>query len=477
MRTLTRGAPPIDPVGRRTGVRRAWSGAAAAVFALLAAAAPATALQVALPLRPLPGIGGCVRSALAPDLGGCPRTTPILDGAAGLALLDGGTRLAVAAPESDAVTFLTRTPGSGSLASGPCVSRAAVAACAAHAPGLGGAQALLASGGLLDVGSIDDRAVVALRGSTVVGCVAALAVRGCALRDPALAHVAALASSPDGRTIYAATYGDDPGADSVVALSQTNRSERPVARGRRGKLRRPRRPRPVLAPVPGPRGCVQSLGPTAATCAFRASGLQGLVGIAVSPDGRSVYTVSSVSSAIVRFVRNRSTGGIVPQECAGDASRVGAGDVPCAVRIAGLRGAAAVVVSPDGRFVYVASSDPGGVVTFVRNPASGSLSPVPGPDGCLSALPLTGCTTVPELRGARALALGPGGGELDVAAQGSNAVVVLRRVAGTGGLVRMPGPLTVISGWPGGIASLARFGPQLYATSPVDDGVIVLVRR
>ncbi len=458
MHDLSSSPGQIAPRRRRRGPgaggRRALlTVAVAAVLAL--AAQPAAALQTAAPLQAAGGAGGCVRDVFAPNLGGCPRPAPGLDGADAVALVDGGRHLAVAAPGSDAVTFLARTPGSGALARGFCISAPGVRGCPLHAVGLHGAAALAPSAGALDVGSHDDRAVVALHGPAVIGCISAAPIPGCALRDGALGHVAGLAVSPDGRTVYAASYGGDPGRDTVVALTQ-----RPARRSIR-----------LLQPVAG--GCAQSLGPGGAWCP-RTTGLQGAVAVAVSPDGRSVYTAASVSSAVVHFVRNPATGAINAAECVGDATRVGAGDTPCAVRVPGMRGAAAIAVSPDGSVVYVASSDPGAVVALARDPATGALRPLGGATGCLTAYALPGCTTVPALRGAAALAFAPGGRELDVAAPGADAVVPLQRDA-AGGL-SAPAAVAAVAPVLNGIGALAPFGRQLYGASAVDDGVIVLQR-
>jgi len=449
-----------QPLARRRRRAAAVCGLLACAIVLATGAASAPALQIAAPLGSFGAPGGCVRDWSATDLGGCPRASSALQDAAALALVDRGRHVAVAAPGSDAVAFLRRTPGSGALAHGFCVSGPGDRSCPAHAAGLHGADALAADSGMLDVGSIDDRAVVVLRGGAQAGCVSAGPVPGCALRDRALGHVAALAVSPDGRLVYAATYGGDPGEDTIVALRQRTGGARSGS--------------PVLRPLGGPGGCAQSLGPGAARC-VRVSGLQGAVAVAVSPDGRSVYAASSVSSALAQFTRNGASGAITPAGCVGDTTSVGADDAPCATRTPGLRGADAVLVSPDGRSVYVASADPGAVLAFTRDPASGALRQIAGPGGCLVAFAIAGCTTAPELRGARALSLAPGARELDVAAPGADAVVPLTRDPASGALSAPAwGPIDV----PGlaGVGALASFDGELYGASAVDGGVIALRR-
>ena len=79
-----------------------------------------------------------------------------------------------------------------------------------------------------------------------------------------------------------------------------------------------------------------------------------------------------------------------------------------------------VVVSPDGRFVYVASFGNHAIAIFARNRRTGRLTQLPGRRGCMHHQPNDPrphrCSPARALGGPVALALSPGGQNLYVAA-------------------------------------------------------------
>ena len=117
---------------------------------------------------------------------------------------------------------------------------------------------------------------------------------------------------------------------------------------------------PVALHALTPKGCIADVG-DAAGCGATAQGLNDAAGVAVSPDGGSVYAVSASDDAIVRF--DRAPGGaLTPAGCIADT-----GDAAgCATTAQGLDGAFGVAVSPDGASVYAVSFLDDAIVRFAR---------------------------------------------------------------------------------------------------------------
>ena len=165
--------------------------------------------------------------------------------------------------------------------------------------------------------------------------------------------------------------------------------------------------------------------------------------MAVSPDGKSVYVASTDSDAVVRLNRNTTTGAITqPAGTAGCISETGAG--PCADGH-GLDGANAVAVSPDGKSVYVASYASDAVVRLNRNTTTGAITQPAGTAGCISETGAGPCADGHALDGAYAVAVSPDGKSVYVASYGSDAVARLNRNTTTGAITQPAGTAGCIS--------------------------------
>ncbi len=231
----------------------------------------------------------------------------------------------------------------------------------------------------------------------------------------------------------------------------------------------------ALRPLPSGGGCWQSLpGSDCPTVA----GLEGASAIAISPDGRFVYVASEVSGAVRGFTRNGSTGALTPLY--GDGGCVSSGnyadmDKSCELKVPQLGGARSLALSPDGRELYVAAFSPGAVVTLGRNPSTGRLLALP--PNCLQAQADSSCPTGRTLlRGAAALALAPDGRVLYVLAEGADTLVELLRDPAEGTLTlsgETPVANDPLSG-PVAIA-LSPSGQNVYMASPFDNGVAALM--
>jgi 6-phosphogluconolactonase (cycloisomerase 2 family) len=113
-------------------------------------------------------------------------------------------------------------------------------------------------------------------------------------------------------------------------------------------------------------------------------GLDAPTGLALSPDGRSLYATSQFGSLEV-FRRNRRTGNLTATSCiAASRDTPGCTIIPAAKRLAdgtGLSGARGAVVSRNGRRLYVAAGADSSLAAFKRNTANGKLSYL----GCMTA--------------------------------------------------------------------------------------------
>ena len=153
--------------------------------------------------------------------------------------------------------------------------------------------------------------------------------------------------------------------------------------------------------------------------------LGGAAAVAVSPDGRNVYSAAYSSGGIAIFARNSETGGLRQIGCVRP--------VRTCTGMRALGGAVSVAVSPDGRNVYVASADADAVVSFSRDVDTGLLSPL----GCISDDGTDRlCVTGNALRGPYSIIVSPDGENVYVAAYNSNAVLTFDRNTATGQLTQ-----------------------------------------
>lgn len=190
-------------------------------------------------------------------------------------------------------------------------------------------------------------------------------------------------------------------------------------------------------------------------------GLAGVLAVAITPDGRNVYAVGPGGNAVAVFGRDPSTGALTEIEV----QRDGVGNVD------GLAYAAALAISPDGGFVYVAGSRDDAVAAFARDAATGKLT-------FLQAL-REGVGGVEGLRYARALAISPDGQFLYAAGQKSDAIAVFKRNTLTGWLtfVEVQHQQAASGGVVEPVAlTVSPDGGQLYAASYEQTAVLVFTR-
>jgi len=204
----------------------------------------------------------------------------------------------------------------------------------------------------------------------------------------------------------------------------------------------------ALEQLPGRLGCLSS-GKASNKLCGKARALKGAgpgVGsraIAISPDGRDVYVAASGADAIAVFDRNPVTGALTqPKGKRGCVAAVvanqGKGE-GCGVAI-GLLAPNSVAVSPDGRNVYATSRDGASVVTFHRNRKSGALKQLPpSASGCISGLPIPGCTTGRGVKWPDGELVSPDGKNVYVGDFAGNGVTSFSRAGKAGALTQLSG--------------------------------------
>jgi 6-phosphogluconolactonase (cycloisomerase 2 family) len=239
--------------------------------------------------------------------------------------------------------------------------------------------------------------------------------------DPVLALTApaALVASPDGRHVYAVSFGED--AVSVLARDAASGALAFVEAQRDGDA--------------GAAGVVHLVGPN---------------GAAASPDGTHLYVAATTDQAVVvfeigadgrlSFARRVQQGGVGP--------------------LARLRDPRSVAVSPDGRHLYVTCDD--AVLGFAR-----------APDGTLSG-PLA--ADLPGASGAEGIAIGADGRHVYVGGYALGQVVVYERDRPSGALALVD----VLANGDGPIAGLLGVdelalsfdGRDLYANGTLDSSLV-----
>jgi DNA-binding beta-propeller fold protein YncE len=262
-----------------------------------------------------------------------------------------------------------------------------------------------------------------------------------------------VAVSPDGRNVYATSP-----LDNTIAVFRRD--------ARTGTLRQLR----------GPGGC---LNPNGRYRCSRARGIRGAARIEVSTDGRSVYALGIEGIAVFR--RDGDTGEL--EQLRKEAGCVGARlPGPRRERCAPGRAMARpsdLALSPNGRFLYVASSwdvesatAQGGIAVFRRDPITGRLRQHSGARGCVTARGAQHCRrarSMPRLGATRLVLDRRGHNVYASTASGTfTGIMVFDRLRG-GGLRQPQGQAGCVSPAGAGGCTPARAldAPHALATSPV----------
>jgi DNA-binding beta-propeller fold protein YncE len=246
------------------------------------------------------------------------------------------------------------------------------------------------------------------------GCVSDTGTGGACTDGTALAQANGVALSADGKNLYAAAVG----SNAVTIFARAKQTG-------------------ALTQLAGTAGCI-SEGGSAGACTD-GTALDDAFAVAVSRDGKNVYVISVDSNAIAVFQRDRQTGALTQLDGT-DACVSADGTAGACVVGRALSSPRSVVVSRDGKNVYVASFTSNAVAVFSRDRRTGALTQLAGPAGCISNDGSGGsCTVGKALLEATSVAVSENGKSVYVASSGSNAVAAFARTTGTGALTQLAG--------------------------------------
>jgi DNA-binding beta-propeller fold protein YncE len=227
---------------------------------------------------------------LAEAIGGC--TTGLGLGAPeGMAISGDGANVYVATALSNAVVVLARDQSTGTLTQATggsgCIANSALTGCTTGVQ-LSGANAVAFNpGGDVYVTSLFSNSVTSFGRSSAgglmqkkgtFGCLVYLRATGCSF-GRAMVAPEGLAISPDAANVYVAAFSS--GAIDVLARNKKSGT---------------------VNQLPGRAGC---LAPRSVQGCTRARALRGVSSIALSPDGRYLYSTSFGSNAVDIFRRNK----------------------------------------------------------------------------------------------------------------------------------------------------------------------------
>ncbi len=245
---------------------------------------------------------------------------------------------------------------------------------------------------------------------------------------PVLNGAYGLAASPDGKHLYAAGY-----YDGVIAVFSRSAGT--------GRL--------TLTEIQ--RDGVNGI-----------DGIDCVMDVTVSPDGRHLYAVGDWDDGLAVFSRDSTTGALSFVEV----QKEGAGGIE------GLEGAVAVEVSPDNRHVYVAGSLEDSVAVFSRDSTTGSLTFV--------AVYNDGVGGVEGIGGASAIAFSPDGRHLYVTGYYGDTLALFDRDSATGELTFIEAYYDGVGGVDGlggacGV-TMSPDGEHVYVAGEFDDAVALFAR-
>jgi DNA-binding beta-propeller fold protein YncE len=373
------------------------------------------------------------------------------------------TAMAIAAVPAAAAPPLAQLPGTtgciSDSGSGPCVLGKELDGAIAVAVSPDSRSVYVGSSveAAIAVFSVDPVTGALAQSASNEGCVSESGSLGACEDGRALLQVRAVAVSPDGRNLYAASLGS-----SAVAIF-----DRDPATGE-------------IDQKAGLVGCISQDG----TGGFCTDGdfLDQAFDVEVTPDGRHVL-VASLSDALVSFERNLLNGELTFAQCLNNG---GTGGCDALVQFDAPTG---IAVSADGRNVYVAAQASSAVAVLDRNVGTGELSQAGDATACVSETGSGGeCEDGEALSGVFDVAVGSNGLNLYAVARSDNAVLTFDRDPVSGDLEQAAGTDGCASSTDGDCSPVANLidpfglavspdGESVYVAAGGDSLIAVFVRK
>ncbi len=364
-------------------------------------------------LRQGSGAAGCIAAG---GSRGC-ATGHALNGPNSVAVSPDGRNVYATSLISDAVAVFRRNRSTGALSqrrgTSGCVAGRAIPACAAGRA-LNGPDVVTVSpdGHNVYVGAFAGNAVAVFSRAASTGALTQpVGTTGCIVNSPAdgcttglaLAAPEGMAVSADGSSVYVATAVSN--ALGVLTRDPSTGTLTQAADGT---------------------GCIVNAPLAGCTTGIQ---LGGANAVAVSPGGDSVYVTSLLSNSLTTFNRASSTGQLT-QQTGTSACVINLLAVGCSLGRA-MSEPEGVAVSPDGASVYAAAFGSNAVDVFNRNTGSGAVIQKARRLGCVTTGARRDCLPGRALGGVSSMVVSPNGRQLYSAAFSSNSISVFRRVTKT----------------------------------------------
>lgn len=357
------------------------------------------------------GTAGCVAVNGANGCG----TARALDGPNSVAVSPDGKNVYATSVKSNSIAIFRRNAKTGALKQAPvasgCIAGVVLPGCTTGRALLGpDVVAISPDGKNVYVGAFAGSAIVTFdrdastglltQPTDTTGCLVNVATDGCTT-GLALGNPEGMAISGDGDNVYVAA----PASNAVDTLTR-NPSTGALSQASDGT------------------GCITTAALVGCTTGVQMAGANA---VAVSADDGDVYVTSLLSNSITSFTRASS--GQLAQKSGTSACLIYVVAAGCSLGRA-FNQPEGLAVSPDGASVYTAAYGSAAIDVLNRN-SSGELMQKPRAAGCLTSSSTPDCTPARALKQATWVVVSPDGKYVYAAAFKSNAVDVFKRITKT----------------------------------------------